>query len=107
MERLMSQETIQGFCMVTVIVGIYSILITLHKILAMYSKSQESQAREPLKRLIYDDIHDIKFELRGLNGQMHELLKREEEKRNVLKENEGESKALLEHLVRSVDRLCK
>jgi hypothetical protein len=101
-EMHMSLETICTFGFPFVIVGIIFIHNTLSKIYFMYSKSQ---INEPLARKAYDDINDIKFELRGLNGQLNELLKREEEKKNILKEKEGESKALLESLIRSVDRL--
>ena len=65
----------------------------------------KSQSNEPCAMKAYEDIYDIRLRLGCLTGQMEAPLKREEEKRNILKEKEGESKALLESLIRSVDRL--
>ncbi|HHT9115490.1 MAG: hypothetical protein HY607_06145 [Planctomycetes bacterium] len=97
----MSLETICTFGFPSVIVGIIFIHNTLSKIYFMY----KSQINEPRAMKAYEDINDIRLQLGCLTGLMEKLLKREEEKRNILKEKEGESKALLESLIRSVDRL--
>lgn len=72
-------------------------LLRLIRYIVEYPQAVDSEKR--------DDIGQIRSQLSRLTGQMQELLKSEEEKRNILKEKEGESKALLESLIRSVDRL--
>ncbi len=100
MEMLMSLKTIciMGF---TFVAGyLFFINKTLNKAFAEYYTTYKFADR--MRR---EDVDNIRSQLYSLNAQMQELLKIEKEKRNILKEKDGDSKALLESLIRSVDRL--